>query len=222
MEAASHEEKTQKNSNHMINMIKKPGMAHNMSSCFTGILHMSVPKIFKSRGTEIRFYGSTEIRFFGSSNVPYAAKACSGIRREWKHLSRGIRVPSLTAPWGCYEPRFPCCFPSSFASMPFPSALIVSVWSRSARGVQTGFRMLKVRAQPFSTAFMAQSQYKGFRFHLARILLYPRGKGNFVLWRWDRYTRIRTIMRLYVLHSVYPAFRIRHFPFSMEEVGFRW
>lgn len=47
------------------------------------------------------------------------------------------------------EPRFPCCFPSSFASMPFPSALIVSVWSRSARGVQTGLRMLKVRAQPF-------------------------------------------------------------------------
>lgn len=37
--------------------------------------------------------------------------------------------------------------------------------------------MLKVRAQPFSTAFMAQSPYKGFRFHLARILLYPRGKG---------------------------------------------
>lgn len=32
--------------------------------------------------------------------------------------------------------------------------------------MQTGLRMLKVRAQPFSTAFMAQSQYKGFRSNL--------------------------------------------------------
>lgn len=46
-------------------------------------------------------------------------------------------------------------FPSSFASMP---ALRISVWSRSARGVQTGLRMLKVRAQPFSTGPKGNAQ----------------------------------------------------------------